>query len=236
MRIKEFIAGTIVCALLAPAAIAEGTLSIRGEGAASRTPDLVTVRIGVETLGETAEAALAQNSAKAQEIVAAARTRGVASGDIQTAGLSLSPVYSNQAYNSLRSGSAEGPQLKGFMAGNELTIRLRDVSGAGQTVGALVEAGANRLNGIVFGVADVRGQMDEARRAAIADAKHKAELYARETGVTLGPIVRIDEEGGGVQPQMMARAMSEASDVPIELGETSAFSAVRVVWRIDDAE
>lgn len=234
MRKYEILTGLLICALFAPAALAEGALTIRGEGAASRTPDLVTVSIGVETMGDTAADALAKNSARAQEIVTAAKARGVAPTDIQTAGLALSPVYSNKAYGSSRSGGGEGADFKEFMASNELTIRLRDAGEAGAAIDALVSAGANRLNGVVFGVADIREQLDEARRAAIADAKRKAELFAREADVTLGPIISIDEEGGGGVPQqMMARAMSESSDAPIELGETTVFAAVRVVWRID---
>lgn len=220
----------------ASSAFAQSTLVVRGEGEASAPPDLVTIRIGVDSRAETAQEALAHNTAEATGIVEAAKARGVAPADIQTAGLFLSPVYASQRSYSLSSGEGEAPKLVGFAAGNELTIRLRNVAATGETIGALVGAGANRLNGIVFGVADGRAQMDEARREAVADAQRKAALYAEEMGVTLGPIIGMEEEGGSVQPRMMARAMSESYDVPIELGETSVQVAVRVVWSISPAE
>lgn len=233
MRIRKCLAGAIICALTAFAALAEGTIAIRGEGAVSAPPDIVTIRIGVETWAKTAVEALRENSAEAEAFIAVAKERGVAPADIQTQGVSLFPLYDNSLYESMRSGREDAPKLDGFKADNGLTIRLRDVASAGETIGALVGAGANRLHGIEFGLADDREQRDAARRAAVADAQRKARLYAEAAGVALGPIVSIEEENVGIRPRMAAMAMSErAGSVPMEAGEANVTASVRIVWRI----
>lgn len=233
MRTGNLLAGLIVSALCAPAVFAEGTISMRGEGAVSAAPDIAIVRIGVESWMETAELALSRNSEQAQALIDAAKAHGIAPTDIRTEGLSLSPVYDNAAYDSIRRGREDGPKLEGFRAANGLTVRLRDISTAGELIGALVGAGANRIHGIEFGLADDQPQRDEARRAAVADAVRKAKLYAEAAGVALGPIVSIEEEGGGMQPRMLARAASDQyAAVPVEAGEASVSAAVRIVWRI----
>jgi uncharacterized protein YggE len=113
-------------------------------------------------------------------------------------------------------------------------IRLRDLDAAGEAVGALVEAGANRLNGLSFGFADSTALMDEARRDAVADARRKAELFAEAAGVTLGPVMSIQEQGGGGMRLMaMARSMDAMeSAVPLERGENTVSAQVHVVWEI----
>lgn len=219
-----------LCAALlfaASAALADPALTVRGEGHASAAPDLATVRIGVETRAADAAAALAANSKAAGALIAEAKARDVAKTDIRTGGLSLRPLYDNRG-----NADGEAPALTGFAASNEVVLRLRDISGVGETLGALVGAGANRLNGISFGLADDQAVMDKARRAAVRDAQRKALLYAETAGVELGELLSIDEEGGGGAPRPMMRAMADSASVPVEAGETTVSAAVRMVWRI----
>lgn len=219
-----------ICAALifaASAALADPLLTVRGEGHASAAPDLATVRIGVETRAVEAGEALVANSEAAGALIAEAKAQGVSATDIQTSGLSLYPLYDNR-----RNGEGETPVLTGFAASNEVVLRIRDIAGVGETLGALVGAGANRLNGISFGLADDQAVMDRARRAAVADAQRKALLYAEAAGVTLGDLVSIDEEGGGAAPRPMMRAMAESASVPVEAGETMVAASVRMSWKI----
>ncbi|MEM8751598.1 MAG: SIMPL domain-containing protein [Pseudomonadota bacterium] len=206
------------------------TLTILGQGEAAATPDLATIRIGVETRAETADAAMEENAATAAKLSAAAREAGIADRDIQTSGLTLYPVYENRRPN-----EAEPPKIVGYQAGVELALRLRDLDKVGEALGALVEAGANQMRGIAFAIEDDEALRDEARRAAIADARRKAELYAEAAGVALGPILSISEGGAGGGPVFEATTRGFAADaVAVERGETSVAATVRVVWAIGD--
>lgn len=212
---------------------APARITITGAGLAAAAPDLVTVTIGVETRAETAEAALAENNAKARALADAARAAGVAARDVQTSGLSLFPIYERRGA-SLAGGDGP-PKLTGFQVGNALRLRLRDMATVGETLTALVAAGANQMRGIAFSIDDDQALRDEARRAAVADARRKAALYAEAAGVTLGPILSISETGAAGAPRFEAAARSLAADaVPVEAGETSVSAAVTIVWRIAD--
>ena len=59
----------------------------------------------------------------------------------------------------------------------------------------LVGAGANDIGGINFTVSQASKHLDEAREKAVADARRKAEIYAKAAGVTLGEPLSISEEG-----------------------------------------
>ena len=95
--------------------------------------------------------------------------------------------------------------------------------------------GANTLNGISFGLADPVPSTDEARKAAVVDARHKAELYAAAAGVKVGKVVSINENGGYAPPMMRAEAMAGKSDaVPVQAGELSIGASVTVTFELTE--
>ena len=76
-----------------------------------------------------------------------------------------------------------------------MTVRLRDVAKLANVIDTLVGAGANDIGGIDFSVSNASKLLDEAREQAVADARRKAEIYAKAAGVTLGAPLGISEEG-----------------------------------------
>ena len=85
---------------------------------------------------------------------------------------------------------------------------MRDVTKVASVIDALVGAGANEIGGINFMVSQASKLLDEAREKAIADARRKAEIYAKAAGVTLGAPLSISEEGArrpDVRSKMAAR-------------------------------
>ena len=74
-----------------------------------------------------------------------------------------------------------------------MTIRLHDVTKVASVIDTLVGAGANDIGGINFMVSQASKLLDDAREQAIADARRKAEIYAKAAGVTLGAPLSISE-------------------------------------------
>ncbi len=99
----------------------------------------------------------------------------------------------------------------------------------------LVQAGSNQINGISFGIEKPDQALDEARKAAAADARRKAEVYAAATGVKLGPIVSISEQQAYTPPPMQMRAAMKAemapAPVPVAAGEQTLAMDVTITWR-----
>jgi hypothetical protein len=112
---------------------------------------------------------------------------------------------------------------------------VRDLATLGTLLDTAFRAGANRFDGLSFGVADPEPLRREARVAAVADARAAAETYAEAAGVTLGPILRIEETGErsvGPRPEMRALAKDSASSVPTEGGESAVTQRVTIRWRL----
>jgi uncharacterized protein YggE len=226
---NRFFVALALAALLVPAAASAAdlrTIAMGGHGEVKAAPDQVQVNAGVTTSAATAAAALAANTQRMKTVFAALEKMGVAQKDIQTVNFSVSPQYTNGANN-------EAQRLTGYQVRNEVSVRLDDVAKLGAALDALVGAGANQMNGINFSIRDNGAMLQKAREAAIADAKERAETYARAAGVTLGPIQSIGEGGGsGPVPMFKPMRMMAAAPVPVAAGEESVTADVSVVWEI----
>ncbi|WP_375571875.1 SIMPL domain-containing protein [Seohaeicola saemankumensis] len=207
---------------------ASRTLSIGGTGRVDLAPDMAMVRIGVTHQDRVAATALRMTSDAVAAMLARLEGLGVAARDMQTAGLSLNPVWRD------RSGQQGQPAPWGFEASNIVSLRLRDLDALGPVLDALVTDGANRLDGVSFGLQDPDSAMDEARRLAVADARRKAALFAEAAGVRLGPVISLSETGGGMpRPQMMEMAAMRSDAVPIAAGEVGVSASVQMVFALE---
>lgn len=204
------------------------TLTVSGSGQVQVVPDMAMVRIGVSHRAPEAGAALQQTSDAVAAMLARLQGLGIAERDIQTAGLALHPVWRSQP-------DTQGqPVPDGFEASNMVSLRLRDLSSLGAVLDALVADGANRLDGVSFGLQEPEAAMDEARRLAVAEAQRKAALYAGAAGVTLGPLIRLTEAGGGMpRPVMMEMAAMRADAVPVAPGEMEIGASVEMVFGLE---
>lgn len=219
-------AGLVAPALATPALAADPhTLSMSGHGEVRAVPDMVSVTAGVTTSAATAASALAANTARMKTVFASLEKLGVAEKNIRTVNFSVSPQYAT--------GNNEPPRLTGYQVNNEVSVRLEDVTKLGGALDALVSAGANQMNGISFDINEPAPLLEKARTGAIADARARAETYAKAAGVTLGAILSISEGGGEVRPLRMAAPMVFAAKaVPVAAGEQSVTADVSVVWEI----
>ena len=99
-----------------------------------------------------------------------------------------------------------------------MNVTVRDIESVGEVVDAATAAGATNVNGISFRVDDPAAAEAEARSAAVADARAKADQLATDAGVAIIGVVNISESGAQPpQPIYMERAamdMAAAAAVP----------------------
>jgi uncharacterized protein len=188
---------------------ADGTLlEVSAEGASTRTPDLAIIQAGVVTQNATAGEAMRQNSVRMAAVLAALRRAGVAERDVQTSNITLSPQY--------RYAENQPPVITGYQASNQVTVRFRDIAKSGAILDALVREGANNISGPNLTIDKPESALDEARTAAVAAARARADLYAKAAGLRVDRILSISE-GGAMpppMPMMMARAERFSADAP----------------------
>jgi uncharacterized protein len=202
-------------------------ISVTGEATVSVPPDLAEVEAGVTSDAKTAREASETNNATMGKLLQALKAAGIDARDIQTSRLSLQP---QNAPN--RTGSAA---ITGYRASNRVTVRLRDVAKVAGTIDMLVGAGANDIGGINFMVSQASKLLDDARTQAVADARRKAEIYAKAAGVTLGAPLSISE-GGSPGPMPFRKMMGGmAAATPVAQGEETLSVTVNVSWAIKPA-
>jgi len=184
-----------------------------GEGSISVPPDYAQIRSGVTTRAKTARDATDANSKLMAAVTAALLDSGIAQKDIQTSRFSVQPLYAPQQPNS-------EPKLSGFSVSNQVGVTIRQIARVGEILDRLIAAGATDVGNIEFLPSDLAKTLDQAREAAIADARRKAELYARASGLSLGRVAWITEDSGYAPPIPMGapRALA-AAPVPIAPGE-----------------
>ena len=198
---------------------------VSGEGKVNVIPDLAQVRSGVTTNAKNVKEAVESNSRIMAAIITALTESGIAQKDIQTAQFSIQPVYASQDQHS-------ESKLTAYRVSNQVIAKIRHIDKLGDVLERLAAAGATDVWNIDFMVSDPSKALDEARETAIADARRKAEVFARAAGVTLGRVVTIEEEGAAAEPlSMRNRPMAAARDaaaVPIASGENTVRAVVTV--------
>ena len=223
MMIRRFAFILFACALgLGQAHAAEKLVTVTGEATVAVAPDTAMIRIGVTSQDKTAREASEVNAKQMTAVLAAIKDAGIADRDIQTSRLSLQPQYDPN-----KSGTA---RLTGFQATNQVTVRIRDIDKLPTVLDRAIAAGANEMSGIEFVVSEQSKLLDQARDDAIADARRKAELYAKAAGAKLGRVVSITEEGSSPPPRPM-QAM-RAGAVPVAPGEQTLRAVVTVSYEL----
>lgn len=224
--------------LLAAPAFAETdfppAISVTGEATISAPPDQAQLDAGVTTDAKTAHEAADANNVAMGKVLAALKGSGLAEKDVQTSRLSLQPQYANRT----PSNPNAPPSIVGYHASNRVTIKLHDVTKVASTIDALVGAGANDIGGINFSVSQASKLLDDARDKAIADARRKAEIYAKAAGVTLGAPLAISELGSAPVPTFRFNAKAAfapgAAPTPVSQGEETLTVTVNVSWAIKE--
>lgn len=220
---------TVVCliAMSIPAQAAEpGTVAVGGHGEVSAAPDIAVISVGVEVRKPTAAEALEAHAVAAQALLDAVRSEGVSDRDIRSESVWLNPVYEyDQSGNSF---------LAGFQAGQTFSVKVRDVTGAGEVLRAAVDAvgDAGRINGVAFDIGDRAALRHRARAAAFKDARSKAAQYAQLSDRRLGDLVSVNEatSSGGPIPILTSQVADGA--VPIAPGEIKEEIDVAVVYQL----
>jgi uncharacterized protein YggE len=221
---------SLALALLATPALAQSNpppmISVSGEATVSAAPDLAQIESGVSTDAKTAREASETNNAAMGKVLLALKGAGIPEKDYQTSRLSLQPQYSSSANRS-------GPNIiTGYRASNRIVIKVRDVTKVASVIDTLVTAGANEMGGINFTVSNASQLLDEARPKAIADARRKAEIYAKAADVTLGDPISIGEGHFAPPTPMLRRASADFAAAPVAPGEETLHVTVSVSWAI----
>jgi uncharacterized protein YggE len=207
-----------------PAGQSRDSVLVDGTGEVYGTPNILAADLAVETTATTVGEALSRANAAATRMRDTLVRAGIARADIQTSNLSISSKVNT------------AQTIIGYIVNQGLSVKIRNLQRAGKLLSAAIAAGGNaaRLNGASFAIDNPAALLGTARERAFADARRKAELYAREAGRPLGRVLKVSETapscggcfgGGG--------SFARDSGVPIEPGRQRLAVTVTVEWVLD---
>lgn len=209
------------------------TLTVSGTAVVTAAPDQAKIRLAVVTEGKDASDVARDNARLTTAVIRALVGAGADEDDIDTASFSVEPQYD---YNN-RNRESRPPTIIGYRVSNEVLVSTLDLDNAGELIGAGIEAGANRVNGLRFTLRDNTSQRAEAIAIATAAARSDAEALAEAAGISLESVHRIDLVPSYVQPVQRefigrsAMALDSAAP-PINPGDIEVRAQVNIVYRI----
>ena len=161
---------------------------VSGTGKISVNPDMATVQLGVQSQEENVADARVKAADGMSKLVQALQDEGIADTDIQTGNFTINQRTHYDNYN-------EKYDIIGYQVTNIVTVKIRDINNAGIVIDKAVEAGGDliRINNLTFSVEDPSSYYKEVREKAIADARDKAEQYAKLISARLGNATYVAE-------------------------------------------
>lgn len=229
------IAGGVLVGCTPPAASGstndmQNTISVNGYGESMGSPDVAYVTLGVSIRANDLGQAIQEANQIAADITAAVAEIGIAAEDVQTRNFNVSTEERRDD-----SGDLTGQVI--YRVSNSIRVTVRDITQTSDVIGAGLDAGANQVNNLNFGIEDEDALVSQARAAAVADARQRAEELAEGLGVRVGSPISISESGGGMPVSRngvdMAFAESAAGAAPaISSGQLSVNSQVYVVFEL----
>ena len=212
-------------------------ISVVGRGQVPATPNLADVSVGVSTQAQTAKGALAKNSETMTSLHNSLKEKGVEAKDIETTQFYVYPVYSQPSPRQ-PPGEEFTPRVVGYRVVNMVKVTVRQIDKLGDLLDLVVKSGANEVHGINLRVDNDNELLDRARKLAMADAKRKAELLAKEADVTLGMPWQIIENGTeapqywSVPAPTQMSGVSPAPRAPIATGEREVSVTIQISYEI----
>jgi uncharacterized protein YggE len=221
------------------------SIHVSGTAVVNILPDRALIQLGVQSNGRTPKEVQARNAAAISDVIRALKAQGVAAKDISTDRYIIQPLYED--WDDLR--------IKGYRIFNVISITLRDVDKASDTIAAAFQAGANQVVNVEFYTSELRKYRDQAREMAMQAASEKADALSRAAGADTSCVLNISENthsyfngwnwwyGGGNNQnlwtqnavQNVAPSGGEApssEDSPVSAGQISIRAEVAVTFAL----
>jgi uncharacterized protein len=194
-------------------------ITVTGNGSVTVTPDGGSMSFGTVSQSRTASGAVTADSQAVARVIDALRGVGVAGKDLQTSEVSLSPRLNDT-----------GDEIVGYTATNSVNASIHKLADLGRAIDAAVAAGANQVYGPGLLASDQDAAYRSALKAAVANARAKAETLASSSGLAVGKVTAIVESGEpSPQPLAMSGAAKDAV-TPIEPGALTIAAVVTVTF------
>src|SRR5579864_1456720 len=221
MKIKGFVVGCVFTAVLsAQTPMRVASITAVGEASLSVTPDVALVDVGVSTQAGTAQDATQQNATQAGTVISALQGLLGANASIKTISYSVSPVYNNPP-------PGQSATIIAYLVTNIVEVTLTDLTQVGKVIDTAIQNGANRVQGVSFGLQDRTASVSQALKTAASLARSQADAIASGLNLHTGSVLDASEGVNFANPTSLAPAAGVAT-TPIETGMVVVQASVTI--------
>jgi uncharacterized protein YggE len=206
-------------------------ISVVGSGIVLADPNVARITFGSEVFDASLSNAQAEASRRMDAVVTKLKADGIPDTDIRTTSFNINPQYDQRD-------QSQPAVLRGYTVQNQVEVKTTNVGGLGALIDDAVGVGATRVFGIRFEASNMEALKNQARDQAMQNARAKAEQLAKDSGITLGRPISIEEsDTGGVTPvarqaDSSLAAAPAAVSTPIQPGQLQVSTNVRVIFSI----
>ena len=220
----------LVMLLTAAAAQAESKIAVSGTGEIRVSADTAVISLGVSSRDKD----VLKAQQKVNESIAAIRSalteQGISGENINTEFINIYVTYDYRD---------DQEEVEAYNASSTLAIKVTEMDKVGALIDAAFSAGANTLNGISFSATDTSKAREKAMRAAVDDARAKAEILADAAGLRIFGIEEIREQGtyssdrGAGNFFKSEQAMGSSADTIVKAAKLSVSSSITVTFKVN---
>lgn len=179
-------------------------VTVRGEAQLEGPPDLATLALTLHASGDSAERTRSQLAEGSAAVTQLLQRFEAALERSSTSGLHVSPVFNRRS----------PARITGYQGTFTTQIVVADFDSLSPLVLALTALPNSQIDGPWWSLRPDNQMFRDARLAAIADARRRADDYAAAFGTTLADLVEVSDTNaglGGVR-EMRAFAMAKGAD------------------------
>ncbi len=212
---------------------AEPQVVVSASGKVSIKPDTaefgVVIKSDAKTADKAADKAAAETAVRYRAVQSALRKAGIPIEDAPTSAYTVSPRWE---WNP----SLERNILKGYTALHTIKVKVRTLGKTGHAIDAVVQAGADEVQSIIFSSSSYEELRQQALAEAVGNARRDALVMAKAAGGTLGELIEVSvsQPVYGGRPVFEAMALRAApAPVPTEIAPADQEISVTVnsTWR-----
>ena len=226
------IAAALIATMLAGAAYAQQTtptrepfITVAGEGHVNVPPEFAEFFAEVVTRGDGLEAATRQHTDRAAKAAAVLR------------GLARQGVTVERSSFRLEQARSPRPADKkqaafDYRAITTFAVKANQLASLNEVVSSIAAAGLFEVRTIRYGIKDEERAVDDARRAAVKNARRQAEVYADAAGVKLAEILEIFD---GLAQNLGSEASLRAATPNVQVAPPATIpfrAGINIKWRI----
>ena len=212
------------------------TITVKGVGKACVKPDQVEIRMTLESMDKTYEAAMALAARRIDQMEQALVKAGFAAGSLKTTRFDIRAEYESvkdKNHNYVR-------VFQGYACNHALKLAFDfDTEHLAAALGAVAASRVDPMLYIDFTVKNPAAVNEMILQDAAENARQKAQLLCAASGVKLGELVRIDYNWGEVAYISSTKFTVDdcvadcAPDIRMDPDDIEAGDTVTFVWEID---